>query len=389
MSINESMQAGASSGNKIHVFHVVNSLQVGGLEQVVVNLINSLNQDLYLHTICCIQQVGPMVSRLKVPVNVYLIGKGAGADYLLPFKIAKIIKKEVPDIIHTRNWSAIDGLIAAIFSRANKLIHDEHGRDAADPNGDNRKRKLIRKILSHWVDRFVPVSKDLEDWYINSLSVPSDKIIRIINGVDTESFIPTRDKKTTRVNLGIDPESFVVGFIGRLDPVKDLVTLVKSFAQFSSLSNLKTCLYIVGKGDEQHLLQNLCNELGISSKVIFAGERSDIATVLQCFDLFALTSIAEGIPMAILESMATGLPVVATAVGGVGEVVTHGITGHLAPAKDVDAIASAFLHYANDSELLARHGANARERAVTEFSLIAMVARYDSLYKSLLAGRGY
>ena len=136
---------------KIKIFHILHSLQIGGLENGVVNLINNLNDGRFKHVICCVDSSGPMAERLKIPIEIFSLQKGDRRDYLLPFKIAKIIKKIRPDIVHTRNWAAIDGVIGARLAGVKSVIHGEHGREASDPTGANAVRKKIRKTLSPWI----------------------------------------------------------------------------------------------------------------------------------------------------------------------------------------------------------------------------------------------
>ena len=377
---------GMRATGKTHILHIVNSLQVGGMEQVVVNIINELDPSRYSHSICCIQSTGPMVDRISFPVRIYTIGKKAGPDYLIPFKIARIIRKIDPDVVHTRNWGAVDGVLGAILAGVKAVVHDEHGRDAADPDGINVKRRFIRKALSYRIRRFIPVSADLEKWLVDVVGIAPAKVQKIHNGVDTMLFHPADDRGEKREKLGMENDSFVIGFVGRLDPVKDLATLLRSFALFSSNLQRKTYLYVVGKGSELESLKKLCNELEISSKVFFAGECNDIPTVMRCIDIFTLTSIAEGIPMTVLEAMASGLPVVATDVGGLKEIVEPYGTGFLTPVRGVEEIAAAFTAYANDPELVSCHGKNARKKVERDFSIHSMVAQYDALYMSLFAG---
>jgi hypothetical protein len=125
----------------IKVLHILNSLQVGGLENGVVNLINNLDAQRFKHSICCIDSIGPMAERIKQPVSIFSLDKGARRDYLISLRIAKLIKKIKPDIIHTRNWSAIDGVIGARLTGKRIVIHGEHGREASDPQGQNGRRK--------------------------------------------------------------------------------------------------------------------------------------------------------------------------------------------------------------------------------------------------------
>lgn len=215
---------------KVKILHTLHSLQVGGLENGVVNLINSLDSDRFEHAICCITTSGPMADRIIHPVEVVTLGKGRGGDYLLPLKLARAIKKVGPDIVHTRNWGAIDGVVAARLAGVHRVIHGEHGREATDLTGTNKRRLMIRKILHPLVARFVTVSAELKTWLVRDVSVPEGKVVQIINGVDADRFRPADDKAAAKTKAGLPPSSFVIGSVGRLDPVKDYSTLIRGFA---------------------------------------------------------------------------------------------------------------------------------------------------------------
>jgi hypothetical protein len=158
---------------KIKILHIVHSLQIGGLENGVVNLINNLNSDTFEHAVCCIDSSGPMADRIKRPVDIYSLKKGDNRDYLLSLKISKVVRKVRPDIVHTRNWGTIDGVAGARIAGVKKIIHGEHGREATDPRGANSLRKRVRKLLGSWISQFVAVSDDLRSWLIDDVGISS------------------------------------------------------------------------------------------------------------------------------------------------------------------------------------------------------------------------
>ena len=375
---------------RLKILHILHSLQVGGLENGVVNLINLLDHDRFEHSICCINTTGPMAERItRKDVQIYQLNK-KGRDYLLPFKLMKLIGTIKPDIVHTRNWSAIDGIIGARFAGIRRIVHGEHGREAQDPTGANMRRLKIRKLLHPLVSRFVTVSSDLKRWLIYDVGVPEGKVVQIINGVDTERFCPPQDTAAGKMKAGLPPDSFVIGSVGRLDSVKDYATLIRAFASVvtgqTGLTGLtgKTVLMIIGSGSEEQRLKTLADELKISDRILFLGERTDIPELMRAFDVFVLSSIAEGISNTVLEAMASELPVIATSVGGNVELVGDGITGFLFSPGDYRGLAEKIILYFKNSDLLQEHGLNGRAKAESELSLSAMVKGYEALYTSLL-----
>jgi sugar transferase (PEP-CTERM/EpsH1 system associated) len=371
---------------KIKILHVVNSLDVGGMENILINLINHMDENKFEHTVCCIARRGAMGDRIKKNVVIHEMKKGNNADYILPLKIACVIRKENPDIVHTRNWSAIDGIIASAFAKKRKVIHDEHGRCSSDPKGLDVKRKWMRKILDRYVDRYVVVSDELQDWMNKFIGIQSDKIVRIQNSVDTTIFSPTEDKACAKIAIGLPSNSLVVGYVGRLDPVKNLDLLIKSFSTLvtSVISKKPVLLIIIGSGPEEKKMRHTAKLYHIDKQVMFMGEHSNVHEFMHAMDIFAISSIAEGIPLTVLEAMASGLPVVATRVGGISEVVQDGKSGYLLDSGDDHAFSEKFRKYISDESLRTVHGRKGRELVEERYSLEKMIRQYENLYMEVV-----
>lgn len=363
---------------KIKILHIVHSLEIGGLENGLVNLINRLDPERYEHAICCVATSGPMAQRLRRAVPIHELGKGnGGRAYLLPLRLAGVVRRVAPDIVHTRNWGAIDGVIGARLAGVRRVVHGEHGRGADDPCGTNRRRQQLRRLLAPAIRRFVTVSADLSQWLTSEVGVPEHKVTHIINGVDADRFRPLEEKFSRRRELELPTDMPLVGIVGRLNAVKDHATLLKAFATVPEAA----ILVVVGDGPLAGELRQLSTELGIFEKVLFLGGRNDVEQILPCLDLFVLSSIAEGISNTILEAMACGLPVIASNVGGNPELVADGVSGSLFPAGEVRTLSQLMTTYLDDAALRNAHGEAARGRVEEEFSLDAMVDKYDQLYQ--------
>ncbi len=372
---------------KIKVLHILHSLQVGGLENGVVNLINNLDAQMFTHSICCTDSIGPMAERIKQPVSIFALEKGERRDYLISLKIARLINRVKPDIIHTRNWSAIDGIIGARLAGKRIVIHGEHGREAGDPDGRNIKRKIIRKALSPWVSQFITVSNELRDWLIHDVGITPAKVTQIINGVDADYIKPAGNKEQLKSELGLSPDTFVIGSVGRLDPVKDHETLLRAFKIACQRNNgKKLALIVVGTGPLREDLKLIAGKLGVSNGVKFTGERNDMIQLYNCMDVYVLPSIAEGISNTILEAMASGLPVIASNVGGNLELVDQGRTGFFFSSGNFKELADFICRYADNDSLAREHGFNGRQRAVDKFSIQQMTDKYRALYESFFQG---
>jgi len=365
------------------IIHIIYSLNPGGLENGVVNLVNNMDNFKFKNIICCLSQGGIFEKRLNKLIRLDKMFKKPGNDYQLYIKLIKYLKEIKPTIVHTRNWAGMDGIIAAKIAGVPIIVHGEHGFEITDLTGQNKKRKFIRKlVLSTMIDKIVTVSKNLKNRLINEIKIKPEKIIHIPNGVDTNKFNIYK-KEFTRKKFGFKKKDFIIGIVARLDPIKNHKTLISVFKEIVAI-HPNTNLVIVGDGSLRNKLENQTYQLGIKNKVIFMGERDDVPEILKTFDIFVLPSLNEGMSNTILEAMATGIPVIASNVGGNPELVIDGRTGFLFPTNDVESLVQKIKTYILHLELKQKHGYNARKRAEEKFSLDQMVRRYEELYVELV-----
>ncbi len=359
------------------VVHLIYRLDFGGLETLLVDCINRMPAHKYRHAIVCLTGYTAFADKITQPgVELYALDKAPGLGLGTHAALFKLLRRLRPAILHTYNLSAIEYSLTAALAGVPIRIHAEHGRDAGDPQGLNRKHNTLRRLMSPFVDRYVPVSLDLRRWLKNVVGIADAKNLLINNGVDTEHFKPA----------SAAPEKFVIGTVGRVQDVKNQAALVDAFIALRALmpdqiDRLR--LVIVGDGPLRDKLAAQVAAAGIGEAVWLAGARTDIAEQMRGFSLFALSSIAEGTPVTMLEAMACALPVVSTAVGGIPELIADGVTGTLVPAGDTGAMAAALARYARDPALAARHGAAGRARIEAHNSVTAMVQAYVALYDEL------
>lgn len=364
------------------VVHVIYRLDFGGLETLLVDCINHMPAERYRHAIVCLTDYTAFASRIARPdVQLFALHKQPGLGLGLHLTLWSLLRRLRPAILHTYNFACAEYAFTAWAAGVPVRIHAEHGRDASDPEGRNRKHNLLRRALSPWIDRVVPVSADLQRWLTGHVGIPAGKTELIQNGVDTVRYAPG----PASAALPWDPtsEPFVVGTVGRLQDVKDQTSLIKAFALLCrnrSQQREGLRLAIVGDGPLRERLAEVAREAGVGDLVWMPGARDDVAELMRGFSLFALPSIAEGTPVTLLEAMACGLPVVASRVGGIPDLVIEGTTGMLAPPSDPAALAAAIETYLDDPARLRAHGAAARERIERHYSVAAMVGAYTALY---------
>ena len=374
------------------IVHIVNRLAIGGLETVLVELINHMPDAHYRHAIVCITEATDFKKRItRSDVGIFELRKRPGHEPGLYRRAWTLLRQLKPALVHTYNIGGMELAVVARVAGVRCCVHAEHGRDASDPLGRNWKYNALRKVSRVFIDRWIAVSMDLHAWMADTLGVSHANRVLVYNGVATGRFRHDAEvRRRLRHDLGFTESEFVIGTIGRLDPVKNQALLIDAFADLRQRvagARDRLRLVIVGDGPLRGDLQTRVAQAEIQPVTWMPGARNDVADILKALDLFVLPSIAEGVPMTILEAMATSRPVVATAVGGNAEVVLDNETGFLVPNGDAAALSAAIGRYVDEPSLIDKHGAAARIRVEQHFSIEAMTAKYTRLYDGLLLAK--
>mgnify|MGYP000185710055 FL=1 len=357
---------------RLHVMHILHRFAMGGLENGLVNLINRLPNERFCHTIVCLTDFdADFAQRLNnTDVNIISLHKPSGRSLKYLIALRQLMRDKRPHIVHSRGLAALEAQLASVLLPIRR-IHGEHGWDSASAK-HNKKYQLLRKLLSPLINGFVVLSKEGDEYLRDGIGINPNKINLICNGVDTDKFVPTAKGLTDKL---------IITTVGRLASVKNQQLLIEAMAKLvhhKQLHNIE--LRIVGEGECRDVLEEKIAQLKLSSHCFLLGERDDVSALLVQSDLFVLPSFAEGISNTILESMACGIPVVASSVGGNVELVADGLTGALFESDNVDSLVNALLPYLERPNLRQSHGNNARQRGVQNFSLNKMVDCYQQLY---------
>lgn len=369
------------------IAHVVYRLAVGGLENGLVNLINRTPQ--YRHAVICLTDYTDFHRRIRHnAISLHALDKREGHDPGMLVRLRRLLRELQPDIVHTRNLAALEAQLPAWLAGVRGRVHGEHGRDVHDLDGSSRKYQWLRRAFRPMVHCYIPLSRDLEQYLLDRIGVPPAKISQIYNGVDTVQFHPRGGERPAVLPADFaSSDTVIIGTVGRLAAVKDQVNLVRAFiALIDHAPQLRdrVRLVIIGDGPLLREAQTLLECARMSDLAWLPGERDDVPELMRAIDVFVLPSLAEGISNTILEAMACGLPVIATDVGGNGELVVAEVTGILVPPAQPMPLAEALWLYVNNEELRRRHGLAARERVEREFSMEAMVQRYLAVYQRVL-----
>lgn len=373
------------------LMHVLYRFDTGGLENGLVNLINHLPASEYRHMVVALTEITPFAQRVRAAdVEFVSLHKTPGHALRLYPRLYRLMRQHRPTIVHTRNIAALEVAVPAWAAGVPVRIHSEHGRDVGDLDGSNRKLQLMRRLYRPFVSHYVALSRDLAEYLVERVKVPAPRVTQLYNGVDTVKFKPAEpDAAHPRGWPFADASPWVVGTVGRMQPVKNQVALVEAFidvlARRPALRD-RLRLVLVGDGPLREQCAARLAAAGAQDLAWLPGDRDDVASIMRALDCFVLPSLAEGISNTVLEAMASGLPVIATDVGGNADLVAHGQTGVIVPADNVRALADAMERMATAPEDAAAMGRRGRDLVQARFSLQSMIGRYHELYARHLHG---
>lgn len=355
------------------VAHLTQSFGCGGLEKVIVNTINhSKHYPNTRHIVISLTDDVGMKSALPDYVEVISLGKKPGIDLKVHHRLFKLLKANNVTVFHTYNFCTIEYQAVAKACGIPRRIHADHGLGGDDSQGTNRKRLLLRRIMSQLIDKYVVVSDDLKKWVISSVGVSEPKVQFVFNGVTVHPNQPVNPANKKELSLVI---------IGRLAKVKNHGRLFEAISQFKRVRpDVSIRCEVVGEGPDSEHLKSLCRKLDLSENVKFCGLQMDVAPFLQKADGFILSSDYEAMPMTVLEAMASSRPVICPTVGGVTDFISDNeailVEGHSA-----DALCNGMLKLV-DMDTDARQAlANRGHEIVSEkYSMQSMVDCYFELY---------
>jgi sugar transferase (PEP-CTERM/EpsH1 system associated) len=366
---------------KINVLHLIQGLEIGGLEIMVVNLLERLDRSRYRPSICCYDSLGSLSQGLpEKGIGVHLLKRRHGIDYFYPFKLAKYLRKSKIKILHLHNPTALFyGTLAGKIAGTTCIIYTEHGRDFSSSS----KVKIANSLLCRMVDKIVVVAECGKRYLVEHEGVDEKKIIKIYNGIDSKKFGTIQEVTLIRRELGITDNQSVIGIVARLDPIKNHACLIRAM-KIIVTSLPGSLLILIGDGSLRTELENLTADLGLQDLIKFLGARSDIPELLSILDVFVLSSVNEGLSLTLIEACAAGKPIVATNVGGNAEIVEHEGNGLLVPSDQPEALAKAVLEILTDKTKARLMGEFGRKKFEKEFTLDIMVKRYEALYNSCI-----
>lgn len=350
------------------IIQVIPFLGMGGAEIMCENLVRELQRSGHKVIVISLYNKETIISeRLKnAAVDIRFLDKKQGLDISMFKKLKKIFIEEKPDVIHTHLY--VTKYVFPIASSLKiKVVHTFHSI-AAKENG-----KIGRKINKYFFKRknVIPIAlSDLvRDSVVEEYKIEKDKIPVVFNGIDLSKCVPKSDYSVTG--------NFKILHIGRFSEPKNHIGMLKAFGMFHD-RHPDSELWLVGDGEKRSEIERCINENNLSSSVKLLGLQSNVYGFLHDADIFTLPSVYEGMPMTLIEAMGTGLPIVATAVGGIPDMLNENCAQLV--AVDENEISAAYEKYYNDCNLRMTHGKSAAEEA-KRFSVETMAKEYCKIYE--------
>lgn len=364
------------------VIHAIETGGPGGAEQMMVHLAAGLGSE-YRSEAALIRDswLGSALERRGIPLT--MVNGGFGGSLSTLRNLVRLIREKRATILHTHEFFMNTiGLFASKLTDV-PLVATVHGKNYY---AERFRRRLAYRLLGKYAGQVVAVSEDVKGFLANRVEIPESRIRVVSNGVPVDEERSTEKLSKLRESLGLNGHVWVVGTVGSLYPVKGHKYLIDAAGH--AIRRCQDMIFvIVGRGGLREELEAQARNLGIFPHMRFLGHREDVRDLLYLFDVFVLPSLSEGMPLALLEAMAAGLPAVATRVGGVQDVLQDGKTGFLVPAGEPLALADRIMTLLQDRVLAKEMGEAARQVVTRRFSVSRMVDDYKEIYASLVRRR--
>jgi glycosyltransferase involved in cell wall biosynthesis len=370
---------------RARVLYLSHAFMVGGAEEMVLNLVRHLPHR-FEPAVTCINRAGPIGEEIRqtgVPFQVLDLDPGLRHPWHL-LGIERHLRQLRPDIVHTFLLTAsLYGRLAAILARVPIIV----GTEVNIYEHKRAHHAFAERLLMRGTDRVVVSAESVREFYVAQVHADPAAVDVIYNAVDWSQLATTTTRGELRASVGVPDRAPLAGIIARLTEQKAHRHLLDALAQTPSLATLH--LLVIGDGELRDDLRNRVERLGLSQRVHFLGARRDLGNLIAAIDLFVMPSLWEGLPLSMVLAMGAGLPVVASRVAGIPEVVRDGVTGLLVPPADVEALGAALARLLGDPALRQTLGAAAAAFVRPRFGVDGYVESVSGLYDRLLAQTGH
>jgi glycosyltransferase involved in cell wall biosynthesis len=361
--------------------HFITELSAGGAQTALFNLLAGFDSETYDFKVVCLYNGNGLAARRIAGLGIPVIDLGMANKLRLDsyWRLLRLMQQDPPQILHTWMFHAnIPGRIIGRIARVRRIVSSERTMGQ-----EGRLRRWLDRLTASFADRIICVSQEVARFAEQVIGLPGGKLVVIPNGIDPRRFENLPARNQARLLHGLPEEALIIGAIGRPRPVKGYTFLLQAFERLAQ-EHPASLLLFVGDGPDKMSLMRQAAGYNLNDRVYFLPDQEDIPALLPALDILAVPSLFEGMPNVALEAMAAGLPVAATRVGGVPEVVLDGETGLLVPPADAPTLAGALARLAQEPELRRRLGAAGKARACEQFSIQNVCIKTRALYSELL-----
>ena len=373
----------SSHRDGISILHVVPSFGLGGMERIICAIVDG-TVPRCAHTILSLSGTVEAKAWINSPSTCYipLVKPSTRREFFL--LLYHQLQELRPQVLMSYNWGATDAIWLGRLAKIRRIIHNEHGFNVDEAKTTNWKRDLVRSILYAISSNVIVVSRELQNLMKEKYRLRDHKVLFIPNGIDTQYYAPDElERKHMRSSLGFQEHDIIIGFVGRLDPVKNLDFLLQVF-DICTKQRQRFKLLIVGEGPERSRLEHLCQRRNLQSCVSFIGQQAKILPYLRAIDILLLTSLREQMPMTVLEAMAVGVPVIASEVGEIPHIVENGVNGFMHNLDRGERVFADSLQQLLSPSLRTSLGHAARRKIIEHFPQVSMISRYQMLFTELI-----
>jgi len=365
------------------LLHVVPSFGLGGMEKVICTFIKHTTPT-YQHSILALDNNTQAGSWLQDEQVRFLDFEKPAQRRRFFLALASALRHVRPDLLMTYTWGATDAIWLGRLAGIQHIIHHEHGFNVDEGRATLWKRDVIRLLVYRLASKVIVVSRELQTLLQRRYLLTADQVVRIPNGIDTSYYAPdSEERQRVRKKLGFTDAHMVIGFSGRLDPIKNFDLLLQIFSSCAH-KNPHVRLLIVGDGPEKKRLATLCYDKGLHHSVVFTGQQGQVLPLLRAMDVFLLTSLREQMPMTILEAMAVGVPVIATRVGEIPYMIEDRVNGFVHGLDESVEVFVQSLFSLLSPPYRKGIAEAARQKIIDSFQQETMVQRYRAMIEATL-----
>ena len=366
---------------KLRIMHVLYSLAIGGSETVGSEIAKHMQSNGHTNMVVALEHDGPLSSELQTfGIETRVVDRSNKGMFEAMKDIWKIVAEFKPDVLHTHHMYTLFYTVAAGTRFRVPIVHTEHEFWTLD----TRNGKLYMPFLGRFCGVITAVNESTRLFMQDSLKLQCKKLTTVPNGIDLKRF--NSETSLTRADLGVEEGDKLAGIVARLDKVKNHSLLIRAWAEvLKHVSEAK--LLIIGEGGEAADLKNQMQAAGLQGKIIFLGPRRDVSEILPLLDVAVLSSHEEGLPMTLLEAMASELPIVATSVGGVPQLIEDRGNGLLVADDDELGMARALVEIFSSKSFSRKLGQAGLHLVLNKYSLDYSAGCYEDIYLKLVEKR--